>query len=293
MYRKQVRRRRAVLVGLIVLSLVLISAHFTEADSGPLHAVQRATATALSPLEKVGSEALKPARDLVNWFDETFEARGENEDLRAEVTSLRAQLAEAQAALGENEELRALLDFDRSDVLAGYLPAFKPVTARVVARSSADINATITVGAGSGDGVQLDDPVVTGDGLVGRVSAVTPSSAQVQLITDHRNAVSAKVLPDGPQGIVEPEAGDPDQLSLDFVDNEERLEVGQILVTAGWSAGEISSAYPYGIRIGAVADASGADEEFQQVTVEPFADLADLENVQVLTGGPERPGFEG
>lgn len=293
MYRKQVRRRRAVLVGLIVVSLVLISAHFTEADSGPLHAIQRATATALSPLEEVGSQALKPARDAINWFDETFDARGENEDLRAEVASLRAQLAEAQAAMGENDELRALLDFDRSGVLAGYTPAYEPVTARIVARSYADINSTVTVDVGSRDGVEANDPVVTGDGLVGRVSEVAQSTAQVELITDHRNAVSAKVLPDGPQGIVEPEAGDPDDLRLEFVDNEKELEVGQILVTAGWSSDEFSSAYPYGIRIGRIADASTAETELQEVTVEPFADLGDLETVQVLTGGPERPGVGG
>lgn len=293
MYRKQVRRRRAVLVGLIVVSLVLISAHFTEADSGPLHAIQRATATALSPLEEVGSQALKPARDAINWFDETFDARGENEDLRAEVASLRAQLAEAQAAMGENDELRALLDFDRSGVLAGYTPAYEPVTARIVARSYADINSTVTVDVGSRDGVAANDPVVTGEGLVGRVSEVAQSTAQVELITDHRNAVSAKVLPDGPQGIVEPEAGDPDDLRLEFVDNEKELEVGQILVTAGWSSDEFSSAYPYGIRIGRIADASTAETELQEVTVEPFADLGDLETVQVLTGGPERPGVGG
>lgn len=293
MYRKQVRRRRAVLVGLIALSLVLISAHFTEAQSGPLHAIQRATATVLSPLEDVGSEALKPGRDLINWFDDTFDAKGENDELRAEVATLRDQLAQAQGALGENDELRALLEFEGSDVLAGYTPAYEPVTTRVVARSSADINATIAVGAGSNQGVEVDDPVVTGDGLVGRVSEVTSSSAQVQLITDHRNAVSAKVLPDGPQGIVEPEAGDPNDLRLDFVDNEERLEEGQILITAGWSSGELSSAYPYGIRIGSVADTSIDDEEFQRVTVDPFVDLGALEYVQVLTGGPERPGVEG
>lgn len=290
MYRKQVRRRRAVLVGLIVLSLVLISAHFTEAESGPLHAVQRATATVLSPLEEVGSEALKPGRDLVSWFDDTFDARGENEELRGEVATLREQLAEAQAAVGDNEELRALLEFDRSDVLAGYTPAYEPVTTRVIARSSAAINATVTVGAGSDQGVAVDDPVVTGDGLVGRVTDVTSTSAQVQLITDHRNAVSAEVLPEGPQGIVEPEAGDPDDLRFDFVDAEEELEEGQILVTAGWSSSEISSVYPYGIRIGAIADTTLGDQEFQRATVEPFVDLGELEHVQVLTAGPERPG---
>ena len=89
MYRKEVRRRRAILVALIVTSLVLLSAHFSEADSGPLHAIQRGVATVLSPLESVASEALKPARDLIDWFDETFEARGENDELREELADAR------------------------------------------------------------------------------------------------------------------------------------------------------------------------------------------------------------
>ena len=78
-------RRRAVLVALIVLSLVLLSSHFSEADSGPLHTIQRGVATVFAPVGEVAERALKPGRDLINWFDETFDARGENEDLQAEV----------------------------------------------------------------------------------------------------------------------------------------------------------------------------------------------------------------
>ena len=126
MYRKQVRRRRAVLVGLIVGSLILLSAHFSEAESGPLHVIQRATATVLSPLEAVANAALKPVRDLIDWFDETWEARGENEDLKEELAEVRTRLADAEIANAENEELRGLLDLDK-DELAGF--GFKPVTA--------------------------------------------------------------------------------------------------------------------------------------------------------------------
>lgn len=284
MYRKQVRRRRVLLVALIVASLVLISVHFTEARSGPLHTIQRATATVLSPLEDVGSKALKPARDAINWFDETFDARGDNEALRAEVAELRAQLAEAQAAAGDIDQLRALLDLDR-ELLADDIQTFDPVTTRVVARSSAAINSQITVGAGSDQGVRLDDPVITGEGLVGRVSEVTGASSQVRLITDHRNAVTVEVLPDGPRGIVEPAAGDPDDLRLDFIDNDQKLHDGQVLVTAGWSAGALASAYPYGIPIGRIVDTTASDLNQQQATVEPFADLRNLEYVQILTHG--------
>src|SRR5919112_3943434 len=106
MYRKQVRRRRAVLVGLIVVSLILLSSSFSEADSGPLHTIQRGVATVLSPVEEVANRALKPARDLIDWFDETFEARGENDELRTELAKLRAELAAAEQAQSENAQFR-------------------------------------------------------------------------------------------------------------------------------------------------------------------------------------------
>jgi rod shape-determining protein MreC len=292
MYRKQIRRRRTILVALIITSLVLLSAHFSEAESGPLHAIQRGVATVLSPLESVASEALKPARDLVDWFDETFEARGENEQLQEDLAAARAELAQAQAALGENEQFRAMLSLDK-DELAGFDPAYKPVTARIINRSPSVINATIGVNAGSGDGVEVDDPVVSGDGLVGRVTEVTSSTSQVQLITDPRNAVSARVLPEGPQGIVQPVAGDPDDLRLDFITNEQEVAEGQMLVTAGWSDDEISSAYPYGIPIGDITDTTLGEQDFQRVTVQPFVDMRELQYVQLLTGGPERPGVSG
>ena len=289
MYRKQIRRRRTILVALIVTSLVLLSAHFSEAESGPLHAIQRGVATVLSPLESVASEALKPGRDLVNWFDETFDARGENDQLKEDLAEAREQLAQAQAALGENEQFRSMLRLDKN-ALAGFDPAYEPVTARIIARSPSVINATVGVDVGSGDAVEVDDPVVSGDGLVGRVTEVTASTSQVQLITDPRNAVSARVLPEGPQGIVQPVAGDHDDLRLDFISNEQEVEEGQMLVTAGWSNGEISSAYPYGIPIGEITETTLGEEEFQRVTVAPFADMRELQYVQILTGGPARPG---
>jgi rod shape-determining protein MreC len=291
MYRKQVRRRRAVLVGLIVVSLILLSSSFSEADSGPLHTIQRGVASVLSPLEEGASRALKPVRDLVDWFDETFDARGQNDELKTQVASLRAQLAAAEQAQSENDQFRKLVGLDRDS--PSDLSAYNRVTARVIGRPSTVWYSTVTIDHGSSSGVEVDDAVITGDGLVGRVAEVTSGTAQVELITDHESAVSAKVLPDGPEGIVEPEVGDPDDLLLDFINSQDPVEEGQILITAGWSNAKVSSSYPFGIPLGSVSDAQAAsDQNNQRVHVRPFADLRNLEYVQVLTGGPARPGID-
>jgi rod shape-determining protein MreC len=281
-YRKQVRRRRAVLVLLVIVSLVLLSSHFSESSSGPLHSIQRGLATVLGPIEEGADRALKPARDLVAWFDETFDARGENEQLEAEVEDLRGRLAAAESATRENEQLRELLDLGPGGGVAGY----ESVTARVIGRSPTLWYSTVTIDRGSSSGVRVDDPVITGDGLAGKVTETTGGTAQVTLITDHRSAVSATVVPDGPSGVITPEVGDPDDLLLDFIENEREVQEGQMVVTAGWTSGKLASAFPYGIQIGRVTEATiGEQETFQQVHVDPFTDMRSLDFVQVLTEG--------
>jgi rod shape-determining protein MreC len=289
MYRKQVRRRRAIMVLLIVAALVLLSTQVSDSGNGggPLHSMQRAVASVFGPLEEGATRALKPARDMINWVDETFKARGQNNDLESEVQQLRNQLARAQGAEGENRQLRKLLHLDRAGTLAGYTP----VTARVIGRSPTVWYSTVTIDKGSGAGVKINDPVVDGDGLVGRITDITHGTAEVTLITDNRSAVSARVLPNGPEGVAEPEVGNSSSLLLDFIDRNAAISEGQMVVTAGWSNGNISSAFPPGIPIGRVNDATvGEQETYQRVHLEPFADLRGLDFVQVATGGPRRPG---
>lgn len=279
MYRKQVRRRRAVLALLIVGSFVLLTITYGRGSDG----VQRGVSTIFSPVQSVADRALKPARDLVNWFDQTFDARGENSELRSELQEARKQAIGADAALAENAQLRNLLKLDRG----GAIPSgYDPVTARVIARSPSVWFSDVTIDAGSGDGVEVDDPVVNGDGLVGTVAAVTGGSAQVTLIADHSSAVSGKVVPLGVQGVVRPNVGDPGDLILDFIDSAKHVHKGQDVVTAGWRGQGIESRFPPNLPIGEVVKASIVEQEAQQqVHIRPFADLRDLDLVQVLTGG--------
>jgi rod shape-determining protein MreC len=144
----------------------------------------------------------------------------------------------------------------------------------------------VVIDVGSGEGVEVDDPVVNGDGLVGTVTAVTGNSARVALIVDHSSAVSAKIASSGIKGLMKPMVGDPDDLILDFLDSENFVGKGQLVVTAGWRTQTFESGYPPNLPIGEVVEASLREQEAQQqVHIRPLADLRNLDLVQVLTGG--------
>ena len=280
MYRKQVRRRRAVLALLIVGSFVLLTVTYGRGSDS----VQRGVSSIFSPVQSVADRALKPARDLVNWFDRTFDARGENSRLKTQLDELRHKVVAGEAASAENAQLRKLVELDRGPALAES--AYEPVTGRVIARSPTVWNSTVTVDVGSDDGVRVDDPVIGGDGLVGLVASTEGGSAQVTLITDHASAVSAKVVPGGVQGVIRPDVGDPEDLILDFIDSTKDIHGGQTVVTSGWRAEGIASLFPPGLPVGEVTSAPIVEQEAsQQVHLRPYADIANLDLVQVLTGG--------
>jgi rod shape-determining protein MreC len=279
-YRKQVRRRRAVLTLLIIGSFLLLTITYGHSSGG----LQRGVSTIFSPLQSVADRALKPARDLIGWFDKTFDARGENSRLESELVTARRQAVAGQEALQENTQLRKLVALDRGPALAES--AYEPVVGRVIARSPTVWNSTVTVDVGSDDGVRVDDPVISGDGLVGLVASTEGGSAQVRLITDHASAVSAKVVPGGVQGVIRPDVGDPEDLILDFIDSTKNVHGGQTVVTSGWCAEGLCSHFPPGLPVGEVTSASIVEQEAsQQVHLRPYADIANLDLVQVLTGG--------
>jgi rod shape-determining protein MreC len=268
-----------VLALLVVGSFALLTITYGQGSDG----LQRGVSAIFSPIQSISDRALKPARDMVNWFDSTFDARGKNSRLHAELESARSEAVGAAAAEAENAELRKLVELDRG----GAIPAgYKPVSGHLIARSPTVWYSDVTIDVGSGDGVKAQDPVINGDGLIGTVTAVTGSSAQVTLIADPSSAVTAKVVPIGIEGIVRPEVGDPGRLILDFINSSRHAHKGLAVVTAGWRGTGIASRFPPNIPIGEVTKAGVIEQAAEQrVHLRPYADLRNLDLVQVLTGG--------
>jgi rod shape-determining protein MreC len=282
-YKRSVRRRRAVLALLVGLSIALLTAYFGESASGGLHAIQRGFLEALAPLQEGASRALKPARDFVGWSGDVFDAKSDNRKLRREVRELRSRLAAAESASRDAEQLRALVGFNRS---SRFPDGYEPVAARVIARSPTVWYATITIDKGSDQGLRVNHPVISGAGLVGKVSDVAPDAARVTLLTDHTSGVSAQVIPEGANGVVKATVGNPSDLILDFVQKNRAVRRGATVITSGWRSSRLESLFPRGIPIGEVTRVdSGERELYQRVHLRPYSDLRDLDIVQVLTRG--------
>ena len=280
MYKQTVRRRRAVLGLLVGLSLILLTAYFGESAGGGLHALQRGVLQVLAPIQEGASQALKPFRDAVGWFGDTLDAKSERDRLKKENRNLRGQVIGGQSAVQENVQLKSLLGLDKSRELA----SFRPVTARVIGRSPTVWYGTINLDRGSSSGVRVNQPVVAGDGLVGKVTSVTPGASQVTLITDQTSGVSAKITDSGIGGIVQPAAGDPNDLLLEFVSGKQKIAKGEAVVTAGSTASKLESLFPPGIPIGSVSRVEDAELNlYQRVHIRPYSDLRKLDFVQVLT----------
>jgi rod shape-determining protein MreC len=279
-YDKTVRRRRAVLGLLVVLSLLLLTAYFGEAPNGRLHAVQRDFLTVISPLQDGANKALKPVRDLFGWFGNTLHAKGQRDQLLKQVDKLRHQVVADQAEKRSYSQLLALYHLDQLSV-----SDYHPVTATVVGKTPNIWYSTVDIDKGESSGVRVNDPVINSEGLVGKVAQVASDGAQVDLITDSSMGVSARVGTSNATGIVQPKVGAPNDLLLQYLPANSKAVVGEYVVTSGTvSNGPDDSLYPPGLLIGQVTS-TNEESAYKSVNVQPIANLHELDIVQVLTSG--------
>ena len=200
-------------------------------------------------------------------------AQAENESLRRRLAEAENELREARQARDENERLKRLLDFTR-DV------SYQAIPARVIARDPSVWFNALVINRGSTSGVDLDMPVVTPEGIVGRVVGVGPVSAQVMLITDERSAAGAVVGQLGQSNAVGSVRGYGKNglLEMRYVSGLETVSVGDYVVTTGQDR-----IYPPGLSVGAVVEVTpGSATTPHTIRIKPGARLNSLQEVAVL-----------
>jgi len=210
-------------------------------------------------------------QEVVNAPQDTARLRQENADLEAEVSRLQAQVIELQQQLTETSILSALVDFARAN------PENRYQAAAVIGYDTSPFLRYVLINRGSDDGLRRGMPVVTQQGLVGRIEAVTAGAARVQLITDPASTVNVSLEPSQSPAVLRGQiTGD---LLLDMIPQETNVQTGDLVLTSGLGGG-----YPPNILIGQVSGVrSRAQDLFQRATIQSVVDFSQLDIVLVIT----------
>jgi rod shape-determining protein MreC len=270
---------------LVLLSLVLITISFRSGSGGALHGVESAGATVLRPFEVAAERVARPFRDVYGYFAGLVHVKRENSRLKQQVNELRQQALQGQSAQEQNRHFRDVLKFVDSPLF----PAdYAPVNTRILSWSS-EFEQQVVIAAGSDSGIKQDTPIVTRDGLVGRVAAVTGHGAQVTLLTDENSAVPVRDQKTGAVGLLRHGQSE-GSLVLDFVRKEANVQEGDVIVTAGTRSAKYPSLFPAGIAVGVVTHVGQTDTAlYKQIQIDPFVDFSGLDAVTALITNKRTP----
>jgi len=193
-----------------------------------------------------------------------------NSELESEVSELQAQVIQLQQEVGQTDILAALVDFAQTNSENSYKAA------AVIGRDPSPFLQYVIINRGSNDEIQRGMPVVTNQGLVGRVDAVIADAARVQLITDPASNVNVRLQnAEADASLVGSVTGD---LMLDLIPQDVALDIGDLVLTSGLGGG-----YPPDLIVGQVVNVRTRDFDlFQQATVQPVVDFNRLQIVLVI-----------
>jgi rod shape-determining protein MreC len=273
---KEIRQRAPLwLLLLLALNFGLMSWNARDAAGQPV--IKSWAQSAISPVGRATAGVGGVGLGFVHSIAEMRGAQAENEVLRQKLSDAENELQRARQALDENERLKRLLGFDK-DV------SYQRVPARVIARDPSVWFNSLVINRGTTSGIDLDMPVVTPEGIVGRVVGVGPVSAQVMLLTDERSAAGAVVGQLGSSNAIGSVRGFGKNglLEMRYVSGLETVNVGDYVVTTGQDR-----IYPPGLNVGTVVEVvQGSATTPHVIRVRPGARLDSLQEVAVLTYRP-------
>jgi rod shape-determining protein MreC len=210
-------------------------------------------------------------QDLITSPSDLSHMRHRVLELEAENARLQTQIIELQEQTAEMSILTALLEFRRSN------PENRYIAATVVGRDPSPFMKYINIDRGSDDGLRRGMPVVTHQGLVGRVAAVTAGGARVQLITDPGSRINVRIQPSDAEAVL---LGDiTGEVYLDWIPQDAKVQPGDLIFTSGFGGN-----YPPNNLIGQVSAVRRRDYDlFQTTAVQPVVDFSKLQIVMVIT----------
>jgi rod shape-determining protein MreC len=263
------RRRIAAFLALFLFVVVLLTTQFRSSDQRAIGPLGTLILTALLPIQAGMVRIAEGGESLWEQFTEIGRMRVENARLRAQLDTLSREAAALREQAASADRLERLLEL-REKV------AYRSVAARVVSRDPGHWFATLVVDRGRREGVDRNSPVVTPDGVVGRVIEVTPTASRVLLIADSRSALGVLVQDSRAAGVVE--GWGTGTLRLKYLSRAAALKQGDRVVTSG-----LGGVFPRGLVVGRIRSVTREEGALlQEAEVEPAAALDRLEEVLIL-----------
>jgi rod shape-determining protein MreC len=209
-------------------------------------------------------------QDIITAPRDITTLRQQNAELENEVANLQAQVIQLQQQVGETQVLAALVDFSRARPENTYKAA------AVIGRDPSPFLHYVIINRGSNDGILRGMPVVTDQGLVGRVDAVIADAARVQLITDSASRVNVRLQnAEEEASLIGSVTGD---VTLELIPQDANIETGDLVLTSGLGGG-----YPPDLIVGQIVNIRARDFDlFQRATVQPVVDFNRLQIVLVI-----------
>lgn len=265
-------RTRWLTIGLIGALLLL---GLALGQLGYLQPVRNVTRALLAPFQAGLTNAGTDISDLMRSARDLRDLRQRNAQLQAENNRLSVENARLTEVENENERLRQLLNFTRSNPWYDYKAA--AVVGHKLGADTSNMLFSIFIDVGARDGVAVDMPVITDRGLVGRVTAVGPNVAEVLLLIDPASAVNARVSNSRVPGIVR---GNIDGgLVMERIPQGETISPGDIVLSSG-----LGGNFPDKLVIGQVTEVFQRDlDMFQSARIRSTVDFGKLETVLVIT----------
>ncbi|HNB50353.1 MAG TPA: rod shape-determining protein MreC [Anaerolineales bacterium] len=255
---------RTIILALLAVGLVAL------ALGGYLAPAIRVVVTPLVGVQTWLTERYTALVDFVTAPRDVAELTRRNAELEAEVARLSAQVIELQQQNQQIDVLSALVEFARDR------PAYDYVAADVIGRDPSPFLQYVIINRGSDDGLRRGMPVVTAQGLVGRIAAVTAGAARVQLITDASSVVNISLQSSEAAAVLLGSLTG--ELTLTNIPQDVGVEPGELLLTSG-----LGGNFPPNILIGQVTGVrSRSFELFQTASVQPVVDFARLEIVLII-----------
>jgi rod shape-determining protein MreC len=253
------------LVGVLIAQLLLLS--FQINRNRNVRLIKFWTVSAFAPFERSLKGITDASAQAWRTYSRLWKAQQENEELRAQLLLARAQIQQLSQQVAETERLRALLD------LRARQP-FQTLAAEVIASSPGGTSNALLIDKGGDAGLVPDMAVIAPEGVVGKILAVFPHTAQVLLITDPASGAGSMLAQSHIQGVLKGTGGN--LCHLDYVMNEESVAPGEAVVTSG-----LDQIYPKGLPLGTVVRVEEGNI-YKEITVKPAAALDRLESVLVV-----------